>query len=268
MGRFAFYLVRNYSYIDPKYIFEMMKTLVQFVLVSALLFSQAILAQEDSSGTAPFKIESRLGLVAETPIMYGIGYEGNLNKHFSVALRYGFLTRPSINILLWNMEQRGTDSTAIDVLREAIDYGQVASLGINGIYKGFYAGIYGQYIYLKGEETIGNLAENALGIDLNALILAAGNPLLLAFFNPNSNLIIKSALWQLGGRLGKRFTLNEKWDLHLEIAYSMNVASSSTLETESAIIESFTDQVSEFLDDTYGEDANILGLNLGLMYKF
>ena len=238
------------------------------LMIFVFLMPDSATGQTDSTSVLPFDLESRFGIVAETPLMYGLGYEGNFHQNFSVSLRYGFLTQPNINILLWGMEQRGTDSTAINILREAINFGQVASFGVNGLYKGFYAGIYGQYIYLKGEETIGNLADNAIGVDINTLILQAGNPLLLALFNPNSPLIIKSTLWQFGGRLGKRFNLNEKWDLHVEIAYSMNVSSTSVLESESAIIEAFTDQVAEFVDEIYKEDADILGVNLGLMYKF
>jgi hypothetical protein len=213
-------------------------------------FSEASAQQRTESVQHYFKA------LVEVPVQFGVGYEIRATKRMSAGIQVGVLTEPHSSIILFSLEQLGTEKDVVLMIENAFQSGLVLEGGLNYHFKSNYVGAFVQQIRLTGKETQNKLIEIATGIRLPT------NP-----FNQSSKLsTLKSNLLQVGVLYGKRFPLRLKnTELHVEMGMSMNVASSSSL---SPALPTLSERIDVYLKDVYRNNAYVPSIQVAFVYAF
>ena len=198
-------------------------------------------------------------LFAELPVQFGLGYEGRINERFSVAVQSGILTKPNSTIILNVMESLGTDREVIVMIQDAFQYGWVGEIGLNYNVDRNYFGVYLQRIDLRAKDTPASIIEN-YGVDLG------GYPTR----DPEMRRVLhlKSVLYQAGLLVGRRVILpNDRFAFNFEFAVSANLASQTSMKSDSRTIKRFSDDLDEELDSYYSKYAFVPSINVGFVYR-
>ena len=96
------------------------KYIVPLLALSLLGFSHKTLAQRSS-----------IKVIAEVPLNFGIGYEGQISKHFSVGGSVGVLTSPNSDLIITYLRFIGTDEKLVLMIDDAFQLGVVGELNFN-----------------------------------------------------------------------------------------------------------------------------------------
>ena len=78
------------------------------ILVMLLLLQCSVLLAQHS-----------VKVLAEVPLQFGVGYEGHLNKRFSISVQGGVLCEPNSTLAIYFLEKVGTTPEVIEVIRDS-----------------------------------------------------------------------------------------------------------------------------------------------------
>jgi len=207
--------------------------------------------------------QSSLKVMAEVPVQFGLGYEGKISKHFSVALSAGILTPPNSTLILNVLEKLGTDEQIILMIDDAFKLGIVGEAGINYNFRHNYVGAFFQVIALHGGDAPTALVEDYFNTSINNYPVKKGR-------SPASEkyLHLTSALYQAGVLYGHRFPLkNKRFEIDTELGFSANVGSTSKLTSDVRTLSALSAEVDKELAGYYSEYAFVPSLTVALVYK-
>jgi len=224
-------------------------TLLTFIIAG---FSYVALAQKSS-----------LKLIAEMPVHFGIGYEGQLSKRFSVGSSIGVFTSPNTDIVIGYLRILGTDEDLLLVIEDAFQLGIVGEVNINYNIKRTYIGAYTQVMGVQASDASAALVEDYFEIDMNDYPLFNAG-----VSSTDKHLSFRTRLYQVGLLLGHRFPLKgDRFEIDVEMGLSANVGSKSKVYSEERDLEKFNDRFNEELVDYYKKYAFIPSLGVMLVYK-
>jgi hypothetical protein len=208
--------------------------------------------------------QSSIKILAEVPVQFGLGYEGQISKRFSVSMQAGVLTEPNSTLIVNVLESLGTDNEIVLMIDNAFKLGFVGELGLNYNFKRNYIGAFAQVINLQGGDAPSDIIETYFNEDLSTYPVKVGQR------QTNEALLrIQSTLLQAGVLYGRRFPLkNKHFEIATEIALSANIGSSSSLSSETSSLEALSVEVDNELKYYYSHYAFIPTITLGLVYKF
>lgn len=210
----------------------------------------------------------RFKLITETPVMYGLGYEFQFHKKLSTTLQFGLLTEPNSSLILSVMEKLGTDEVVIDLLKNSFRSGKVFDIGFNYNWGNYYAGIFGQHIGLKANDTPIKLLETAMGVDASTYPIRGNGTALNNLSNSNNTIELKSYLIQAGFLFGRRFNLKNSWELNAEIAISKNWYSSSDIYSSKRDFAALNQELNTFLQEIYWDYSYVPSANIGVAFNW
>ena len=223
-------------------------TLLSFILAG---FSYGALAQKSS-----------LKLIAEVPVHFGLGYEGQISKRFSVGTSVGVFTSPNSTIVIEYLKFIGTDEELLLIIDDAFEFGVVGEVNINYNIKRSYIGVFTQVIGVKAKDASAALVENYYDIKMSDY------PLLNAGLSSDRYLTFKTRLYQAGLLVGHRFPLKgDRFEIDVEMGLSANFASKSKIYSEKRDLSTFNDRFNEELVEYYKKYAFIPSCGVMLVYK-
>jgi len=240
----------------------MHKTAIKIILSSLILFTAAFqsfginlahspyASNPDSgyyaSGKTSRQASHHLGVLAEMPVMFGLGYEYKSSLPVSLSLQAGFLTEPNTSVILFSMETLGTDPDVVLMIEDAFQSGLVLDAGIRFNYRNHFAEIFVQQFFLVGKDTPKELVENALGVSFFQL---PGFP--VQGILPPADVTLRSQLTQPGILYGYRVDLPGKSEIVITAGISMNIYSNSSLASERLNLSGINKNLNNYLKDIF-----------------
>ncbi|MEP4531963.1 MAG: hypothetical protein ABJ004_02680 [Cyclobacteriaceae bacterium] len=220
-------------------------------------FAKAKAQQRDTSTI------HRTKLNVETPIQYGLGYEGRIYKNWNGVFQVGFLTEPNSTLVLNVLESFGVEQSVVLMIEDAFESGLVLEQGINYNLKRSYFGIFAQQYFLRGSDTPTELVEDAMGEDLSQY------PRLQNRINSNDEAIeLKSNLYQLGVLYGYRLPLKNQLELNFELAISVNLGSQSSVSSDERNYNDLSKRMDVYLGDIYRRYGYVPSITVAFVRKF
>ncbi len=206
---------------------------------------------------------SSLKLIAEVPVQFGIGYEGQISKRFSVGGSLGVLTRPNSNIIIEVLRFIDVDEPLVLIIEDAFQLGIVAEVNANYNFKRNYVGVFTQMIGLQAGDASPTLVQDYFKVDLNDYPLLAGKTNIA-----EKNLKCRTRLYQAGVLFGHRFPLKgNRFVINAELGLSANIGSTSSVTGENHDLSRLNDRLNVSLDTFYKEYAFIPSCAVMLVYK-
>jgi len=223
--------------------------LLAFLLIG---FSQGAFAQRSS-----------LKVIAEVPLNFGIGYEGQISKHFSAGGSVGVLTSPNSDLIITYLKFIGTDEELVLMIEDAFQLGIVGELNVNYNFKRNYVGIFAQAIGAQAGDVSSELVEDYFGTSIEDYPLLNGATNL-----SEKNLTVRTRLYQAGMLYGRRFPLkNKRLEIDVELGLSANIGSTSKFYSENRDYSELNERFDVVLDDFYKAYAFIPSLGVTFVYK-
>lgn len=210
-----------------------------------------------ASKNTSFPSSHNLGILAEIPVMFGLGYEYKTSSPISISLQAGFLTEPNTSLILISMETLGTNSDVVLMIEDAFESGLVLDAGVRFNYRNHFAEIFVQQFFLVGKDTPKELVENALGISFFRLPSFPVSGVL-----PPADLTLRSQLTQPGIMYGYRIGLFGNNEIILTAGISMNIYSNNSLASERWNLSSVNDNLNNYLKDIFTTYAYIPSISL------
>lgn len=229
-----------------------MKFIIVVLIFLLTGFSHVTLAQQSS-----------LKLIAEVPVQFGIGYEGQVSKHFSVGGSLGVLTKPNSNIIIEVLRFIDVDEPLVLIIEDAFQLGIVAEVNANYNFKRNYVGVFTQMIGLQAGNASPALIDNYFQVDVNNYPVLAGKTNIA-----EKNLRCRTRLYQAGLLFGHRFPLKgNRFVINAELGLSANIGSTSSVTGENHDLSRLNDRLNVSLDTFYKEYAFIPSCAVMLVYK-
>jgi hypothetical protein len=173
------------------------------------------------------------------------------------------LTQPNSDIIIEVLDQLGTDAETVELISETFKFGWVAELGVNYNFRKNYIGLFTQGIWLKAADTPTAIVESYFNVDVSTYPVKRGRT-----GAADVTVLLQSRLWQAGLLYGRRFGKAEKkisWGM--EAAFSVNVASRSSISSETYTLESLSAVVDQELDYYYSNYALVPSVCVYMAYK-
>ena len=223
-------------------------TLIAFLLTG---FSYVAVAQQSS-----------LKFITEFPLHFGIAYEGQVSKHFSVGTSIGVMASPNSDLIIAYLEFIGTDKQLVILLDDAFQLGIVGEVNVNYNFKRNYIGVFSQIIGVKAGDASAAAVEGYFGVNIEDQPLKSGG-------DPSDRkLQFKTRLYQAGLLYGHRFPLkNKRLEIDAEMGLSFNIGSKSTLYNENRDFTELNDKCNDALDEFYKAYDFIPSLSVMFVYK-
>jgi hypothetical protein len=210
-----------------------------------------------------FAQKSSLKLIAELPIHFGIGYEGQISKRFSVGSSVGLFTSPNSDIIIGYLRFLGTDENLLLIIEDAFQLGIVGEVNINYNIKRSYIGAFTQVMGVQASDASAALVEDYFDIDMNDYPLFNAG-----VSSTDKHLSFRTRLYQVGMLFGHRFPLKgDRFEIDVEMGLSANVYSKSKIYSEERDLSKFNDRFNEELVDYYRKYAFIPSIGVMLVYK-
>lgn len=207
--------------------------------------------------------QSALKVIAEVPVQFGLGYEGRLSKHFSVALSAGVLTQPNSTLIIDVLKKLGTDEQITSMINDAFKFGVVGELGVNYNFRRSYVGTFFQVIALRGGNAPTALVEDYFNTSINNYPARKGRTQ-----TNEKYLNLKSTLYQAGILYGRRFPLkNKRFGIDTELGISANVGAKSELTSEVRNLAALSSVADKELAGYYSDYAFVPSLTVCFVYK-
>lgn len=201
-------------------------------------------------------------LGTQVPLQYNIGLEYEFSKRITGSLSLGVLTKPYDKIILQAMNALGTDEALTNTIGTAFSYGLIVQPGVHWHFsKKYYAGIYGQYMYLQANDAPKDLIESYYGVTLTAPKAPRNQP-------PESDLIVSSNLYNAGLLIGRRFFFkNPRLQARIEVALAKTLYSYSSVSSTNYYLSNLSSEVNTELSYYYWNYGYIPTLNIYLSFK-
>jgi hypothetical protein len=202
--------------------------------------------------------------LAEIPVQFGLGYEGQVSKRFSISVQAGVLTEPNSTLIIHVLEKFGTTPEIIEIIRESFKFGLVGEAGANYNFGKNYVGTFGQFINLRGNGTAPDPVEEYFDENFSLFPVKPGGS-----SADERQVSVRSSLIQIGILYGRRFPLkNEHFEIDAEFGVSKNIWSKSRLYSENRDLSEMDYEVDETLDYYYSRYGYIPSFTLALVYNF
>lgn len=243
-----------------------MKNIITLFVFTLTILSTASMAQyrenryEQSDDPGPkrfFKIGTQI------PFQHSIVYDHGITPGFSINGGIGFITGPYTNLLFSGLENRGViKSNERQVIDRTFQLGVTYQLGANFHFDRNYIRAYGQLVTLNGDMSYSDLANVYLGTNI---------PDVTRFLNP---IDIRSSVPMVGVLYGRRFSIGENSEIHLEGSIGKTLGHNTRYETNTFLdrIGVLNDLIYSGLDndlDSYfTKQGWIPSLNVYYVYKF
>lgn len=214
----------------PKHFIRLVPCLALFIHM--FLAGMQASAQDSATTTtlpATFS-KSHVFIGTQVPLQFTAGYGYQFSKRVSARAQAGFVTKPYSGFVVDAMEAFGLDQYLARVIRKSFKSGTVLSAGPSYHFGKNYAGIYGQYLHLRGG---GITPADALSVyfkkDFSDFDLT-GFPVFE--FSMQSNMINAGALF------GRRFPLrNPRFSFNGEVGLSKIVASKNSFSSNRPLVD-------------------------------
>lgn len=262
-------MLRDIETADQFHVAFLNKTTMKNKLILALLFamiSTASMAQyrqsklTDTNDATPrnyFKIGTQI------PFQHSLIYDHHLTPGFSINGGIGLISGPYTNMIFNGLENRGLISASNrKVIDRTFQLGVTYQLGANFHFGKNYVRTYGQLAHLNGDLSY---------IDLANLYLNTNIPDITRFLNP---IKIKSNVPMIGVLYGRRFSIGENSEIHVEGSIGKTLGHHTTYKTNTFLDK--LDLVNDIvytgidndLDDYFNKRGWIPSLNVYYVYKF
>jgi hypothetical protein len=211
-----------------------------------------------------FAQRSSIKVIAEFPLHFGIGYEGQIGKAFSAGGSVGVLTSPNSDLIITYLRFIGTEEELVLIIEDAFQLGIVGEVNFNYNFGRNYIGIFSQVIGAQAGDASPELIQNYFGVDLNDYPLKSGGS-----SAAEKNLTIKTRLYQLGLQYGRRFPLkDQRFEIDAEIGLSANIGSKSKIYSDNRDFSELNERVNIELQNFYKDYAFIPSMGVMFIYKF
>lgn len=207
--------------------------------------------------------QHRVKVLAEVPVQFGVGYEVNVSKRFSLSAQFGVLSEPNSTLIINVLEKFGTSPEVIVIIEDSFKFGLVGEVGGNYNFGNNYVGLFSQFINLRGRGTAPDPVEEYFDENFSLFPLRPNS-------DPDDRQVsVRSSLLQLGILYGRRFPLkNEHFEIDAEFGFSKNIWSNSRLYSENRDLSRMDDEVNEELDYYYSRYGYVPSLTVAFVYKF
>jgi len=228
------------------------KPVIKLLPLFLILFSYTAFAQRSS-----------IKVIAEVPLHFGIGYEGQVSKHFSVGGSIGAMTSPNSDLILSYMRFIGTDELIVLILEDAFQLGIVGELNFNYNFGRNYFGAFGQVIGVKAGDASWAVVEDYFNTTQGSYAVKPGKA-----GTSDKYVTIKTRLYQAGVLYGHRFPIvGSRFEIDVEMGLSANVGSTSKMYSENRDLTKLSERFNTTLDKFYKEYAFIPSLGVLFVYK-
>lgn len=208
-----------------------------------------------------------VGAGMEYPNQFQVQGAWNPTGGHQLFAQIGYFGGPMSRWFFNDLEQNGTDTTTVEILRQSYRNGWLFSGGYRYEYRGFYADAYTQFIDL-------NAADSDIDLLLTYYDAEALKPLIELISIPTlipTSTRLSSGLWQAGVRAGYRFAFDDHWGVSADVGYSANLHSRSRLQTRLDFIEDVKAIKEEYeanLFDTYSNGAYFFTIGVQISYRW
>ncbi|HEY5822762.1 MAG TPA: hypothetical protein VIT44_00260 [Cyclobacteriaceae bacterium] len=229
-----------------------MKRSTQLLTLLLIGFSYAAVAQRSS-----------IKVIAELPLHFGIGYEGQVAKHFSIGGSVGVMTAPNSTLILDYMRFVGTDELVVLILEDAFKLGIVGELNFNYNFGRNYVGVFGQYIGVQAGDASMAVVEDYFNTTQQEYPFRPGKA-----GTSDKYVTVRTRLYQAGVLFGHRFPFKgSPFEIDLEMGLSANIGSKSRMYSENRDLEKLSARFDSTLKDFYHQYAFIPSIGVLFVYK-
>jgi hypothetical protein len=203
---------------------------------------------------------------SQIPLQFTAGYGYQFNGRWSARAQVGYITKPYGGFIVNALETFGLDKNLGRVIKKAFTNGSIIGIGPNYHFGKNYAGVYAQYIHLRGG---GISPADALSIYFKKDFTSFDVGALPAFeFSMQSNILNTGLL------VGHQFQLqNPQFRIDGEVGFSKIVASKNTFNSNRALVDqtAFAKNIYKEIDDemqsAYWKHGFIPTVNVYLVYR-
>ena len=184
-----------------------MKKIFLLSLFLLAVMSTATVAQYRQSRYGPHEdpAPKSLKIGTQIPFQHSVIYDHGITPDFSINGGVGFITGPYTGMLFSGMENKGVISrNERAVIDRTFQLGVTYQLGANFHFDRNYIRAYGQLMTLNGDLSYSDLANLYLGTNI---------PDFTRFLTP---IDIRSTVPMIGVLYGRRFSIGERSEIHLE----------------------------------------------------
>lgn len=229
-----------------------MKLPVRLLTLLFIIFSYAAFAQKSS-----------IKVIAEVPLHFGLGYEGQVSKHFSVGGSVGVMTAPNSTLILDYMRFVGTDELLVLLLEDAFKLGIVGELNFNYNFGRNYVGAFGQIIGVQAGNASMAVVEDYFNTNQQDYPFRPGKA-----GTSDKYVTVRTRLYQAGALIGHRFPFKDsRFEIDLEMGLSANIGSKSKMYSENRDLTKLSDRFDSTLNDFYHQYAFIPSIGVLFVYK-
>lgn len=205
---------------------------------------------------------SSIKLIAEVPVHFGLGYEGQISKHFSVGSSMGVFTSPHSTIIIGYLKFIGTNENLLILIEDAFQVGFVGEVNVNYNFKRNYIGTFGQIIGVQAGNASATIVEDYFETRMSDYPIKSGKA------NESDRfLTFRTRLYQVGLLFGHRFPIKERFEIDVELGLSTNISSKSKLYSEKRDLSTLNERMNEELVEYYKDYAIIPSFGLMFVYK-
>jgi hypothetical protein len=232
-----------------------------FLIVSTASMAQyrerSTLQTNDPTPKGYFKIGTQI------PFQHSIIYDHVITPGFSINGGIGLITGPYTNMAFSGLENRGIiRASDKHVLDRTFQMGVTYQLGANFHFAKNYVRMYGQLMHLNGELSYSDLANLYLGTNI---------PDVTRFLSP---IDIKSNIPMVGVLYGRRFSIGENSEIHVEGSIGKTLGHNTTYKTNTfldnldIVNDVLYSGVENDLDSYFTQKGWVPSLNVYYVYKF
>ncbi|HEY0652422.1 MAG TPA: hypothetical protein VGD65_04800 [Chryseosolibacter sp.] len=242
-----------------------MKNKLTALIVLLSLISSASIAQfrEGRSGGGDPEPKSYFKIGTQIPFAHTIIYDHRITPGFSINGGIGLITSPYTNMIFSGLENRGMiNASERTILDRSFQMGVAYQLGANFHFSKNYVRMYGQILRLNGDLGYTDLANLYLGTNL---------PDISRFLKP---IDIRSTVPMVGVLYGRRFSIGENSEIHVEGSIGKTLGHNTKYETNSFLdrIDLVNDVlysgIDHGLDNYFTKKGWLPSLNVYYVYKF
>ncbi|HEU5146886.1 MAG TPA: hypothetical protein VFT90_09230 [Chryseosolibacter sp.] len=214
-------------------------------------------ALRDDPAPRSFKIGTQI------PFQHSIIYDHGITPGFSINAGLGLITKPYTNVQFSSLENAGLiTSNERGVIDRTFQLGVSYQLGANFHFNKNYVRAYGQLMTLNGDMSYSDLANLYLGTNI---------PDFTRFLNP---IDIRSTVPMVGVLYGRRFTIGDRSEIHLEgsigktLGHHTSYKTSTFLDGMNLINDVVYSGIDNDLDSYFTKNGWIPSLNVYYVFRF
>lgn len=229
-------------------------------LVSTASIAQYRESRYDQNDPGPerfFKIGTQI------PFQHSIIYDHGITPGFSINGGIGFITGPYTNVVFSGLENKGMiSSNERAIINRTFQLGVTYQLGADFHFDKNYIRAYGQLMTLNGDMSYSDLANLYLGTNI---------PDVTRFLNP---IDIRSNVPMVGVLYGRRFSIGENSEIHLEGSIGKTLGHNTKYETNTfldrvgVVNDILYSGIDNDLDSYFTKNGWLPSINVYYVYKF